>query len=256
MPFHSPHTPQRTIPSCNGAAALASKDASKYPSPQPPPNPSGRDYTKSPSPNPTSGDCVLVSPPASDNAKSLLPNPPYNPTSGDCVLVSHNYDDAKSPPLSPLSNCTSENCALVSPPSVAYDFSPNPPSSDDCLIVPPPNSPSGQILMESLHPSHTKDPPLKPSKTTNEEIAPVLYPSTRNSRTDELLSNKPKNCSHKLTKSGHTNISRSTAITCQESECIYKCRTIVQLRKHLTIVHGMKMEVENLTFRTAEGMQY
>lgn len=143
---------------------------------------------------------------------------------------------------------------LVSPPSVVYDFSLNLPSSKDCLIVSPPNYPSGKTLMEYLHPSHTKDPPLKPSKTTNQEIAPVLYPSTRNSRTDESLSNKPKNCRHKLTKSGHTNISRSTAITCQESECIYKCQTIVQLRKHLTIVHGMKMEVENLTFRTTEGM--
>ena len=113
---------------------------------------------------------------------------------------------------------------LVSPPSVVYDFSLNLPSSKDCLIVSPPNYPSGKTLMEYLHPSHTKDPPLKPSKTTNQEIAPVLYPSTRNSRTDESLSNKPKNCRHKLTKSGHTNISRSTAITCQESECIYNVK--------------------------------
>lgn len=261
------------MPSCNGAAAMANKDAVKHPSPQPPPNPSSGGCTESPPPNPTSGDCVLVSSPSTDNddAQSLPPNPPSIVTSGDYVPVSHpsvDYHDIKSAHPSPPSNPTSGDCVPVSPLSIDNDdakSSTNPlynPTSGPCVIVSPPNSPSGQTLWKSLRTSHRKDPcrypPPNPSttnKNTNKRLDLVLHTSTKNSRTDDSLSNKPKYCSHKLKKLGQANnISCSRAIACQESGCTYNCRTIVQLRKHLTTVHGMKMVVEKLTFRTTEGM--
>ena len=50
----------------------------------------------------------------------------------------------------------------------------------------------------------------------------------------------------------HSTVS-SGRITCKEHECPFSCHYISQLREHLRVKHGIKMEEEQLMFSNHQG---
>ena len=58
---------------------------------------------------------------------------------------------------------------------------------------------------------------------------------------------------YKHIKSSHTNKPSEGGMKCQEPKCKFTCRFLNKLRQHLTLNHGIEMEVEQLQFDSWKG---
>lgn len=83
----------------------------------------------------------------------------------------------------------------------------------------------------------------KPMNTTSESF-PCKFCNARYNHRSSLF---------KHIKSCHTGESTEGGMKCQEPRCKFTCRFLNQLRQHLTLNHGIDMEVEELRFKSWKG---
>ena len=160
-------------------------------------------------------------------------SPPTEATADDCH---YELDTANSLRRNPLTEHPVSDPPLISTKGTTKGPHHKPDSTSDFLFKFP-----------------TGDPPRGTEHSPKDCI--TFHPPTRNLSMDKLTSSSADNRSHQPTLNRDEKL-RHSMITCQEPRCSFSCRTIRQLRKHLSTAHRIKMECENLTFITNEGMLY